>query len=137
MKLLANIDTSRIVNRATVAQLCRMYLEATIAANRLAIRDGRVPPLYQSRVRYQAEPWAGQVEEFADAPTVLARGWGDCDDLAAWRVAELRETGDLGATIKIYWKLHSTNSESVFTIYHAEVRHGDGTVEDPSRLLGM
>ena len=25
---------------------------------------------------------------------VLSRGWGDCDDLAPWRVAELQEAGE-------------------------------------------
>jgi len=65
-------------------------------------QDGKVnspyPPLYRAGVHYERERGT---EEWLDIPHVLeaASGkpayppgaWGDCEDLAAWRTAELRE----------------------------------------------
>ncbi len=93
-----------------------------------------VPLLYESGVRYREEPWnakGARVEEFADIPTVLARKWGDCDDLAPWRVAELRAMGE-PAKIRITWKTLPSGR-----LFHVVVRRADGSVEDPSRILGM
>ena len=61
---------------------------------------------------------------------MLASGWGDCEDLAAWRAAELRKSGeDPRAHVAVY--------QSGPRRYHAIVGRGDGTTEDPSRKLGM
>lgn len=88
------------------------------------------PGLYESGVRYQKEP-PGQ-EEWQDIPNVLRSGNGDCEDLACWRVAELR------VRHKVKAKPHLTYRQTgdVFR-YHVTVRHPDGRIEDPSRALGM
>lgn len=70
----------------------RDYLGGLVQANRMFLRERLVPPLYSTRTLYRQEPQRGE-EEFADAVTVHRRGWGDCDDLAAWRCAELRNEG--------------------------------------------
>jgi len=62
---------------------------------------------------------------------VLSRGWGDCDDLAPYRVAELQEAGEK-AKIRITWRRVGKRRT-----YHVLVRRADGRIEDPSRLLGM
>lgn len=143
MKIL--LDTALIKDPRTVALLARGALNITIATNVVMMRQlgpQQFPPLFASGVVFKPEPWAGKIEEFAHALTVLARGWGDCDDLVAYRVAELRVFGD---------RLAGTPPEKALArIYgrdrkmHAQVRRGDapnvvknGTIEDPSRLLGM
>lgn len=129
------VCAAAVTTPAERALLFRALLEPVIFQNRLLVRRGLVPRLYESRVRYREEPWQGRgLEEFAPANIVMQRGWGDCDDLAAWRAAELREAGDLRAGVKIYWRLDPQGNAR---LYHAETRHGDGRVEDPSRLLGM
>lgn len=88
-------------------------------------RYGKTPTLYRSHVVYRAEP-KGQ-EFWQDIPTTFARGYGDCEDLACWRCAELNAAG-VRAIPYIRWKGPR---------YHALVRLPDGRVEDPSLALGM
>jgi len=103
-----------------------------------------IPKLYDTGIRWRREPWAGRCEEFADIVRVLKRGWGDCDDLAAWRVAELLEEGK-PAQLKIKWRVNPRTGE--VRLFHALVRRNPvwdaqrrrfkGPTEDPSRRLGM
>jgi hypothetical protein len=65
-------------------------LEALCRANQGHLEQFPYPPLYQSGVRYQRE---NGTEEWLDIPTIIEAGWGDCEDLACWRVAELRMKG--------------------------------------------
>lgn len=107
-------------------------LEFLVDLNRDAIRrsGGRLPPLYRAGVEYEREgrTIAGRPKEvWRTIPQVLKRGAGDCEDLASWRVAELREKG--------------INATPLLTrhgrMFHVRVRFPDGTVEDPSKRLGM
>ena len=84
------------------------------------------PPLYSSGVRYREEPPG--TEEFCAIPDVLRRGWGDCDDLAPWRAAELRLCGEEATAEPV----HMGDG-----LWHVVVRRADGSIEDPSALLGM
>src|SRR6185369_900875 len=43
-------------------------------------------------IKWKPEPPGD--EHFDHAKTVLARKWGDCDDLAPWQAASLRHTGE-------------------------------------------
>jgi hypothetical protein len=120
-----------------LAELARGFLRAVVAANRVefrmaAARGRPFPSLYASGIRYDREPWTGRFEEFADAATMLRRGWGDCDDLAAYRVAELQEAGE-AADVRIYWR---RNRKGALTM-HIQVRRANGDIEDPSRYLGL
>jgi len=130
-----------------LAALARGFLQGVVASNRVTMREAKrrgkpIPPLYQSGVEYRPE--RGPFEEFADVLTVLRRGWGDCDDLVAWRIAELEEQG-IRAGARIYWR----TKRPPFRM-HAEVRHAPhcrcslchgrypkGRVEDPSRFIGL
>lgn len=178
MRIVTNINP-QLTDADQVADVARYFLRGVILANRLLIRAGKVPKLYTSGVRYRPEPWPSTclkcgaknpprrstcsrcgskemsfVEEFADALTVLKRGWGDCDDLSPWRTAELQEAGDLAADSKISWKVrckncaarvndsnggacHRCGSRRRFRVFHVTTRRGDGRVEDPSQYLGM
>jgi hypothetical protein len=85
-----------------------------------------LPKLYESGVVYKNEPR----DVWRHAEDVNREGWGDCEDLSAWRAAELRVSGeDPDASVGVY--------KSGPSRYHAVVKRGDGTVEDPSRALGM
>lgn len=101
--------------------------------NRLAMEGKFLPPLYQSGVFYQAEP-LGE-EEWLDIPTLYKQGFGDCEDLAAARCAELRCMG-IPAVCAIRHKTIKHPSGPI-TMVHVLVLHPNGSIEDPSKALGM
>jgi hypothetical protein len=121
----------------------RPVLEALVQIDQLYLRfHHNVPPLYQSGVRYKEEPVnvaqlgggpLQRIEEFACIPAILERGWDDCDGLAPWRCAELREAGE-PAKIRIQWRKNPASGQKLF---HIVVRRADHSIEDPSALLGM
>jgi hypothetical protein len=121
----------------------KALLDAQVRNNLLYLSLHRgVPQLYASGVRYQNEP-EGQTfnghpaEEFALIPVVLARKWGDCDDLAPWRVAELIHGGER-AKIRVQWRARRlANGQLGRKYFHIVVRRGNGLIEDPSAELGM
>lgn len=86
-----------------------------------------VPPLYSGRIRYVREP-AGR-ERWQTARETAERGEGDCEDLAAYRVAELHKAGETRATIVV----RVIRPE----LMHIVVRRANGMIEDPSAQLGM
>lgn len=120
-------------------------LEHLVALNAATLTHSpRIPAIYQSGVRYAREsdlartgrdvagidPRSGEVEErFNHLSRVLEIGAGDCDDLACWRAAELRVRHGIAAQAVPY----RTRGGS----YHVVVRYPDGTIEDPSIILGM
>lgn len=121
----------------------KALLDAQVRNNLLYLSLHRgVPALYASGVRYKAEP-VGQnfnglpAEEFALIPVVLARRFGDCDDLAPWRVSELIRGGER-AKIRVQWRARKNrDGSSGRKFFHIVVRRANGTIEDPSALLGM
>lgn len=76
-------------------------------------------------VRYQEEPTEWAREEWADPYTVADRGWGDCDDLVIWRLAEIWSTGEQ-AFPQVFWRVGTHG-------YHVGLRHEkSGREEDPA-----
>jgi hypothetical protein len=99
--------------------------------NRFLLRRYPLPPLYRSGVRYKREERtaSGDVREaWLTAPVAYERRVADCEDLAAWLAAEKNLAGDRGAI--------ATAKRSTLG-YHIIVVCGDGTIEDPSKMLGM
>ncbi|UCC72322.1 MAG: hypothetical protein JSV86_18440 [Gemmatimonadota bacterium] len=90
------------------------------------MRRKPLPPIYRSSVRYEKEPNAGQWEAFDHPWAAVARGWADCDDAVAWRVAELRNAGEHAAHVQVIRKGKR---------FHVRVRRASGRVEDPSVIL--
>ena len=87
------------------------------------------PPLYRAGVRYREEPPHSVLdEEFASPWDTFRRGWGDCDDLCIYLLAERFAAGrNVSATVQ--WR---------GDLLHCQVRDLDsGAIEDPSALLGM
>lgn len=90
-----------------------------------------IPDLYTSGVRYENEPVG--VEDWTDILTTISRGYGDCEDLACWRAAELRVRHGIDA--RPYFSFRKVGPGK--TLYHIQVAYPDGRIEDPSKALGM
>jgi hypothetical protein len=150
VKVVVTIDDER---PEVVAALTRAHLEVVVLQNRLLMRKhgGRIPQLYESGILFRIEPWASTVQHFANCLEAIERGHADCKVLCCYRLAELREaapTKEQAARyrLKLYWRifndedpLHegvgSKQSRKTMRIYHVQVRHPNGAIEDPSRLL--
>jgi hypothetical protein len=112
-------------------RVLEQLLEALIAVNIEYLRAcPSTPSLYESGVVYEEEP--GERDNWQDIPETLGLGKGDCEDLGCWRIAELRVRAEEHATPFI--KSREVENR---TVVHIAVRRADGSVEDPSRLLGM
>jgi hypothetical protein len=119
-------DSTAVIHIPTSASFYQAAIEglASLDEEILAVAD--FPPLYESGVHYRKE----LPDTWRHIDDVFATGWGDCEDLAAWRVAELRHSGvDPDAHVYVY--------RSGPRRYHAVVARGDGRIEDPSLKLGM
>lgn len=101
-------------------------LEALALRNMRAMRRRRLPPLYQAGVRYVTG--RRKRRQWKTAKQVLDNRQGDCADLAAYRVAELRMRG-----IPARFVIRSGGRPGLYHI----VLHNGVRVEDPSRRLGM
>lgn len=109
-------------------RVARAALEALILSNCYYLESfPETPALYRSGVFYYAEPSEGLV--FIDIPGLIERGYGLCTQLSAWRIAELRMSGESKAAVHFEW----LNARQ----WHCMVRRGDGSLEDPSARLGM
>jgi hypothetical protein len=97
-------------------------IDGLTAANLAWLRHHKTPGIYSSGVKYKRE--RGR-ENWRAIPAVLAAGNGDCEDLAAWRAAELQNQGKQARAVLI--KIRPKQ-------YHVVVESG-GKREDPSRLL--
>lgn len=106
----------------------RILLDALVRLNLLKMQSNRLPSLYKSGVRYKREPKSiNRFEQWKTITDILQTGFGDCEDLASARVAELRRLGIRA----IPWLRRKGN------IWHVVVRYPNGRIEDPSRRLGM
>lgn len=102
-------------------------LEGLYALNVYILSARRHPPLYWSGIRYRRE--ARGHEEWQSASRLVATGVGDCEDLAAYRAAELAVSGeDPDARPRVR---HTIIPGQL----HCVVLRGDGCIEDPSRIL--
>jgi hypothetical protein len=136
MKILLNLAPKGApwTRPSKILALCiKEALEALILANQLYLRLHHAPALYESGIRYEEEPAGQPYEDFSSIPVVISRGWGDCDDVVAWRIAELRQAGE-SAKVRLKWEPDLTRA---VRMYHVMVRRADGSIEDPSLLLGM
>ena len=103
-----------------------LLLEALATANAGHLRlHPNTPWLYASGVRY-AEADESQ-EIWTDIPETLARGFGSCQDLAAWRLAELRVRAREAALPVV-----TARRLGARAVTHVVVRRADGRIEDPS-----
>lgn len=114
------------------AEILRLLLEALVGVNELWLRRfPQTPRIYQSGVIYLREP-SGR-DDWQDIPECLYRRNADCEDLASWRVAELRAYEGIEA----HPYVKGFELQPGKTLYHIQVILPNGEIEDPSRKLGM
>lgn len=102
------------------------FLEGMTALNTALIRDHDLPSVYDV-ARYKREP-RGR-EQWFHAVDIGRKGTGDCEDLAAYRAAELRVRESEPARVAVI----RTGKRTL----HAVVERADGSTEDVARALGM
>ena len=100
-------------------------LEGLVRLNLQQLRARPRPELYKSGVRYRRD--TGETWDSADI--VYRRGYGDCEDLAAIRAAELRLAGVPARAVV-------RHSSTPGVAWHCVVQVGR-RYEDPSARLGM
>lgn len=117
--------------------------------------NDRMPWLYSSGVKYdRMEPPPGSAcgdDDWQDVRTCLKRGLADCEELAAWRVAELRYRSKVQADTYVTLQRMGAGIGSSRHLYHIQVKwprglreypatvyeNGGSLIEDPSAVLGM
>jgi hypothetical protein len=136
-----------------VAAQSRYFLEGVVGVNRRILRSraGKsIPPLYSSGIVFRQEPWAEEVQKYANILEVIEQGFGDCKHLCAWRMAEHREQNP-GLVFGFKFTLRTITrygdpaavtdrrARVIFDIYHVQIElpagFADSTIEDVSRFL--
>lgn len=121
-----------IPDRLVTPEALEAALEATALANEQAVVRGEVPHAEEAisaGVKWKPEPFLDG-EHFDLAHQVVARGWGDCDDLAPYLAGSMRATGeDPGARPRVY--------KSGPDRWHVVTETSDGQILDPSKWAGM
>lgn len=119
-------EATRVASEAVL----RLLLEALTLSDEIWLRTHpSAPGIYASGVRYKREP--DGVEIWQSIPALLSSRFGDCEDLACWRTAELRIRGIAAQPAFYFRRIGET------LLYHIVVRLPDGQIEDPSAKLGM
>jgi hypothetical protein len=125
--------------RGRIAALETMF-EALTRINMAWLKSHKAPLLYQSGVRYRIDPERGDIGElWLDAPSILARGFDDCEGLSSFLAAELRCKPQNSVGSRLYpaacVRLKKTRMPGMLhaIVYDPETRQ----VWDPSRALGM
>src|SRR5579885_2076513 len=81
------------LSKGSRIDVIRMAVKLLVHADRAFLREHpHTPPLYSSGVRYLREP--DDQENYQDIARTLELKSGDCEDLVAWRLAELQEAGE-------------------------------------------
>ena len=94
------------------------------------------PALYDSGVTYKEQDGDLLQEDWHDVPSAIAAKKTDCKVLACWRVAELRQRGVKARPYVLVQPRKLANGTTVY-YNHIQVEWPDGTIEDPSKVLGM
>jgi len=132
-------------DRARSQEALLWMLEALCKINEGHLAQKPYPPLHESGVRYQREVGT---EEWLDVPSIIEAGWGDCEDLACWRVAELRRKGVRAAPYVRFREIDGFfHYHALVALYRPALRPGGRRtgaeklvrvgLDDPSRKLGM
>lgn len=131
MRVVLDIGLLEHVSVEHSAALMMQLFEVIVGANLayLALHPETPHPL-EARIRYEREPRGH--EHWQGIGQIIASGKGDCEDLATYLVAWLRFHGERDARPYVRGRLIGRRR-----VFHVMVRRADGSVEDPSRALGM
>lgn len=119
--------TLEVPSRRPMYELC---LDALTAIDVWCRQQWSFPSIYDWPIRYEAEPPG--LELWASTAALFARGFGDCEDLSC-DVTSLWILN--GVPARSVLRLQETNATSEF--FHVVTELPDGSIEDPSLLLGM
>lgn len=86
--------------------------------------------VYESGIEYVRDE-IGR-ERWRSIPYILIDSSADCKSLVAWRVAELRMKGE-----KAQCGVRAEPMPGGWMLYHVFVKRANGSIEDPSAILGM
>jgi hypothetical protein len=126
------------INNETIPLALALLLSVLTRWNVITMRMARaagmqIPPLYSGALRYIEEDYTSEhPEDWLDWVEVNQQGGGDCEDLAAYRAAELIVNGETARPV-----FHRVLLPDGRTLFHIFIERANGVLEDPSRLLGM
>lgn len=120
--------TLEVPSRVPIYQLC---LDALVSIDRWCRKRWHFPTIYDWPIRYEAEPPG--LELWSSTAALFARGFGDCEDLACDLASCYQLAGVPARGALILEDVTPTGEE----YWHVVTERGDGTLEDPSALLGM
>lgn len=127
--LCVDLDALFARGRAYAERTLRQLMRQLVRDNMTYLRENPdTPLLYEAGLMYREDPPG--CELWQDIPSLYRARGGDCEDLVAARVAELRIAG---VKARERWSLQETEEE---VMYHLDIVTPEG-IEDPSRLLGM
>ena len=109
-------------------QLNQAQVEALALINEVLLEWYDIPSIYELKPRY----FNDKVERWRDIGGVLKDMKGNCKDLTAWRLAELRKRGVGCHAESIVERLSKRKLR-----FHTYVRLDNGGFEDPAKRLGM
>lgn len=111
-----------------------LLLETQVQIDQWQMKQKKYAPLYDSGVYYKAEPPG--FEDWLDTPHLYDQGFGDCEDIACTYTAEKRERHGILSVPCVKFKDFVVNGKLI-TLIHVLVLNPDGSIEDPSKVLGM
>ena len=119
--------------------LCFSIRDSILAQARVWAREMLRHPLrdfYSYNIKYKPEPVDSLAEEWVDPYTVVKRGYGDCDDLVIFRLAQiLINSGfDLDSMTAILPAWPAVAREIGTGRYHVVIGFPNGTHEDPAKI---
>lgn len=110
-----------------LVRLNQAAVEGLALVDRVLLDYYNFPSIYKVAPKYRT----GGKETWKDIGALLKDGWGDCKDFTAWRLAELWKAGVNAKAEAIIQR------QGRRLLFHVYIRHPDGSIEDPAKLLGM
>jgi hypothetical protein len=93
-------------------------------------------PFYSYNIRYKPEPLDSLAEEWVDPYTVVQRGYGDCDDLVTFRLAQILNeySYDLDSLTAPLPAWPAVARQVGTGAYHVFIGFPDRPYEDPAKI---
>lgn len=132
-----------IVGHVTSGPMLGAFVRAGEVAARAQLATGAYEPLYESGIVYRNETRSAPnpgVERFQLPSSLYALGYGDCDDLAMTRAAEinLHNARRCRSCRQLVLRAEPYAYSPRDGLWHIVVRDlRTGRIEDPSARLGM
>lgn len=132
MPITPRFDVGYLVtaNPKETAKMLLGLLTKLVEANLVYLRRfPKTPHPYAANIRYIREK-PGE-ETWQGIGQILAKGGGDCEDLASYLAAYEQFHGVNATPLVLYKQLPQGH------LFHIVVKYPDGRKEDPSKKLGM